>query len=80
MLYVDGIGEGLTRFNQPPRIITVTPDYLYESGTFLKDDWGILGGLLTAVFIPLFLWFRKGVIDWLAKRVKGKERVIVFPK
>ena len=55
------------------RIITVTPDYLYESGAFLKDNWPILGGLLTAVFIPLFLWFRTGIFDWFQKHLKKKE-------
>jgi hypothetical protein len=80
MLYVDGVGEGLKQFKQPPRIITVMPDYWYESGAFLKGNWPILSGLLTAVFIPLFLWFRTGIIDWLTKRAKGKESVIVIPK
>ena len=70
MLYVDDIGEGLKEFKQPPRIITVTPDYLYEAGTFLKENWAIISGLLTAIFIPLFLWFRTGIIDWLRKRFK----------
>jgi hypothetical protein len=70
MLYVDGIGEQLKEFKQPPRVITVTPNYLYESGTFLKENWAILSVLLTAVLIPLFLWFRKGIVGWLRKRFK----------
>jgi hypothetical protein len=80
VLYVDGIGEGLKRFKQPPRVITVTPDYLYESRAFVKENWAILSGLLTAVFIPVFLWFRSGIIDWRSKRAKGKESVIIIPK
>jgi hypothetical protein len=69
MLYVDDIGEQLKEFKQPPRVITVTPDYLYESGAFLKENWAILSVLLTAILIPLFLWFRKGVVGWLRKRI-----------
>jgi hypothetical protein len=73
MLYVDGIGEQLKQFKQPPRVITVTPDYLYEFGEFLWAKWPLLSVLLTAVLIPLFLWFRKGIVDWFRKRFKKKE-------
>jgi hypothetical protein len=72
MLYVDGVGEGLTRNPQAPRVITVTPDYLYESTQYLKNNWTIIGGLLTAIFIPLFLWFRTGILEWINRRY-GKK-------
>jgi hypothetical protein len=62
MLYVDGIGEQLKQFKQPPRLITVTPDYWYECTTFLNDHWAVLSTLLTAILIPLFLWFLKGIM------------------
>jgi hypothetical protein len=80
LLYVEGIGEALKEFKQPPRIITVTPDYLYESGAFLKENWVIISGLLTVVFIPLFLWFRAGIIDWFKKRFKRKEVFYELPR
>src|ERR1019366_7681272 len=67
MLYVDGIGEETKQFRQPPRVITVVPDYIYESGAFLKENWPILSGLLTVVFTPLFLWLRWRLIDSLKK-------------
>jgi hypothetical protein len=72
-LYVDGIGEGLKEFRQPPKIITVTPDYIYEAGAFLKRNWTIVSGLLGAVFIPLFLWFRGEIIAWFGKRSKKRH-------
>jgi len=61
MLYVDGIGEELKEFRQPPRVISVSPDFVYESRSFIKDNWAFLSVLLTAVFIPLFLWLRTGI-------------------
>jgi hypothetical protein len=76
ILYVGtegGLGEELKQFKQPPGVITVTPDYLYEFGAVLKGNWAVISGLLTAVFIPLFLWFRTGMIDWYKKRFKKKE-------
>lgn len=78
-LYVDGIGEKLKEFKQPPRVITVGPDYLYESGAFVKENWAVLSVLLTAVFIPLFLRFRMGIIDWFKKRFKKKEVFYELP-
>jgi hypothetical protein len=75
MLYVDGIGEGLKEFPQSPRIITVTPDYVYESTLFVKENWTIISGLLGAVIIPLFLWFRNEIITWCKKRFGRKKRV-----
>lgn len=73
MLYVDGIGEELKQFSQPPKVITVSPDYWYASKAFVKDDWTILSGLLTAVAIPLFLWFRTGIVSWFKKRFRKAE-------
>jgi hypothetical protein len=67
MLYVDGIGEETKQFRQPPRVITVSPDYVYESGVFLKENWAIVSGLLTLVVIPVFLWFRSGIMEWFRK-------------
>ena len=72
MLYVDGIGEQLKQFKQPPRVITVSPDYFYQSRSFLKENWAIVSGLLTAVFIPLFLWFRSETREWFTRRFKKK--------
>jgi hypothetical protein len=79
MLYVDGIGEGEKEFKQAPRVITVTSDYVYESGVFLRSNWGIVGGLLTAVVIPLFLWFRREITDWLTKRYRAKRKMVIAP-
>jgi hypothetical protein len=79
ILYVDGMGEQLKQFKQPPRVITVTPDYWYETRTFLKANWAIISGLLTAILIPLFLWFRKGIIDWCKKRFSKKEQFYPLP-
>ena len=79
MLYVDGIGEELKQFKQPPRVITVKPDYWYKTRTFLKDNWSILSGLLTAILIPLFLWFRTGIVEWFKKRFKKKETFYALP-
>lgn len=78
-LYVEGIGEELKQFKQPPRVITVTPDYWYETHTFLKDNWAIISGLLTAILIPLFLWFRKGIVEWSQKRFKKKVAFYTLP-
>jgi hypothetical protein len=72
ILYVDGIGERLREFREPPKIITVTPDYVYETGVFLKENWTIISVLLVAVFIPLFLWFRRKIIDRFGKDSKKK--------
>jgi hypothetical protein len=68
MLYVEGVGEALKEFAQPPHVITVTPDYWYESVAFLKENWAIISVLLTAIVIPLLLWFRTRIIDWFRKR------------
>ena len=73
MLYVQGIGEGLKEFKQPPKIITVTPDYLYGFSQFFKDNWTIISGLLGVVLIPLFLWFRAEVLDWFKKHFRKKD-------
>lgn len=80
MLFVDGIGEGLKQFKQPARIITVTADYWYASCAFLNANWAIIGGLLTAVFIPLFLWFRTRIVDWCQQRFKKKEVFYELPR
>jgi hypothetical protein len=77
LLYVEGVGEALKEFRQPPRVITVTPDYWYESGAFLKENWVIISGLLTAIVIPLLLWFRAQIIDWFRKRARKKRRLIL---
>jgi hypothetical protein len=79
LLYVEDIGEALKQFRQPPRIITVTPDYLYGFGVFLKDNWVIISGLLTAIIIPLLLWFRTQIIDWFKKHFKKKEVFYELP-
>jgi hypothetical protein len=79
MLFVDGVGEGLKQFKQPPRIVTVSSDYLYESGAFFRDNWTIISGLLGAVLIPLFLWFRTRIIDWFKKRFKKKDVFYELP-
>ncbi len=73
MLYVDGIGQTLKIFKQPARVITVTPDYWYECTTFLNYHWAVLSTVLTAILIPLSLWFRKGIVDWVEKRFKKKD-------
>jgi hypothetical protein len=77
MLYVDGIGEGLKEFKQPPKVITVTPDYWYAVRQFLKDNWTIISGVLSLIVIPLILWFRKEILDWL-RRQFGKKPPIGF--
>lgn len=77
LLYVEGVGEALKEFRQPPRVITVMPDYWYESGVFLKENWVIISGLLTAIVIPLLLWFRSQIIDWFKKRATRKKRLII---
>lgn len=78
MLYVDGIGEGLKEFKQPARIITVTPDYLYEFTQFFSDNWAIISGVLSLIVIPLFLWFRKEILEWIEERFKKKPKPIGF--
>ena len=77
MLYVDGIGEGLKEFKQPPRVITVTPDYWYAIRQFLKDNWTIISGVLSLIVIPLIVWFRKEILDWFRQHF-GKKPPIGF--
>lgn len=79
MLYVDGIGEQLKEFKQPPRIITVSPDYWYEFTAFVGEHWAIISVLLTGVLIPLLLWSRKGIMEWLRKRFKKKDVFYPLP-
>ena len=79
MLYVDGIGEQLKQFPQPPKVITVGADYLYQYKTLVAENWATIGGLLTAIVIPLFLWFRKGLIDWFKQRSTKKGSVGFHP-
>ena len=80
MLYVEGINEPLPKnFGTPPKVITVTPDYLYELKTFVKENWMIISVLLTAVFIPLFLWGRRGIVDWFQKRLTKKDVFYPLP-
>lgn len=57
MLYVEGVGQALTEIPQKPRLITVSPDYWYTAWQTIVDNWPIWSVLLTAVAIPLFLWF-----------------------
>jgi len=78
MLYRDEVGEGLQKFRQPPRVITVTPDYFYEFTRFVKENWTIISGLLGALFIPVFLWFRNEIIAW-CKSYFGRKKRFGFP-
>jgi hypothetical protein len=71
MLYVDGIGWGLTDVQQPPRVITVSPDYWYAFWTSLEAHWAIWSVLLTAIILPLLYWLGKKLNDWRADRAKG---------
>jgi hypothetical protein len=56
MLYVDGVGQGLKQFPQPPRIITVSPDRVYATKQVLITYWAVWTVLLTAIIIPTFVW------------------------
>jgi hypothetical protein len=53
MLYIDEVGQGLTEFPQPPRLITVTPDRIYAAEQFCNAHWVALSTLLTVIVIPL---------------------------
>jgi hypothetical protein len=77
MLYVDGIGEGLKAFKQPPKVITVTTDYWYAVRQFLKENWTIISGVLSLIVIPLILWFRNEILERLRKQF-GKKPPIGF--
>jgi hypothetical protein len=56
VLYVDGIGRGLKLIPQPPRVIKVTPDYLYQFWSVVSANWAVSGTVFTAVIIPLVIW------------------------
>jgi hypothetical protein len=80
MLYVDGVGEQLKEFKQPPRVITVTPDYFYESIQTVKDNWAIFSVLLVTLFIPFFVWLRKVAIDRKERRLAERKEFGFNPK
>lgn len=51
MLYVDGVGQGLKQFPQPPRVITVSPDYVFVIENLVIGHWEVSGTLLTAIIV-----------------------------
>jgi hypothetical protein len=67
MIYIEGVGQSLIEFPQPPRVITVEPDYVYELQTSVVEHWAIYSTTLTAIAIPLLLW--------TVRKVKLKPRV-----
>jgi len=77
MLYVDGVGQGRNEFPQSPRLITVTPDRIYEAGQFCNAHWVALSTLLTVIVIPLVVW---GYGKWTARRAaeKDKKKIVGF--
>ena len=71
MLYIDGVGQGLTEFPQPLRLITVTPDRIYAITQFCNAHWVVLSTLLTVIVIPLVVW---GYGKWTARQAAEKEK------
>lgn len=74
VLYIDGVGEALRYVRQPPRVITVTPDYYYEVTSFVKENWLVIGGSLGVIIVPLFLWSLKLASGWLKSRFGKKKQ------
>lgn len=68
MLYVDEVGQGLQQYPQAPRVITVSPDYLYVLWTAISTNWEIWGTLLTVIVVPLLLWLGARFKTWRDKR------------
>lgn len=80
LLYVDGISDPLPkRVGQPPRIITVTPDYWYGFTAYVAENWAVISGLLTLIVIPLFLWSRTAIMDWIKKRFEKNDVFYPLP-
>lgn len=73
MLYVDGVGQGLKQFPQPPRIITVSPDRVYAVEHFVFGNWTVWGMILTAIILPLFIWGVKRFEGWRDKKTLAKK-------
>jgi hypothetical protein len=61
MIYVDNVGKSLKRFPQPPRVITVSPDYLFAVKNFVLGYWAVWGSILTAIIIPAFIWMLRKI-------------------
>src|SRR5882672_920214 len=66
-LFVDGVGQGLKEFPQPPRIITVSPDYMYELWGSIVSHWAIWSSAMTVVVVPSLVWISKKFKAWRAK-------------
>lgn len=64
VLYVNGIFDGMERYVPlAPRVITVTPDYVFAIRSNLEDHWSIYSVVMNAVAIPLVLWGIKKLRD-----------------
>jgi len=64
MLYVDGVGSALQEIPQTSRVITVSPDYLFEIWHLISVYWPIWAVILTAIIIPLGLWLKGKLSEW----------------
>lgn len=73
MLYVDGVGKGLKQFPQPPRVITVSPDYKFAVEKFIFGHWEVWGTLLTAIIVPLFVWLLRRLQNWRSERAANRN-------
>jgi len=70
LLYVDGVGQGLKAFPQQPRVITVSPDYLYAVWIAIVAHWAIWSVLLTAIILPSLYFLAPRIKKWYDKRAK----------
>lgn len=73
-LYIEGVNESLEQaIPQEPRVITVTPDRLYEAKRLVVDHWAIFSVGLTAIGIPIFIWVWGRVSEALKKSRETKD-------
>lgn len=77
MLYIDGVGQGVDQIPQPPRVITVSPDYAYAIRKWCSTNWVIIVFLLSAIFIPLTVWLYGKFTD-ARKASKEKQKHVGF--
>jgi hypothetical protein len=80
VLYVDEVGTLLKRYPQPARVITVTPDYLYEFGSFISAHWSAIEWSAGALLIPLLIWLVALLKGWLTARKNRKNHVGFAPQ
>ncbi len=71
MLHIDGVGNELKGYPQPPRVITVSPDYIYAVRSSIVANWAIYSGLLTAIILPSLYWLAQRFKRWREERAKG---------